>query len=134
MNPPAPHGLVCPISIMYPVPHHGKSARTHGLRGSSSRRQLRTADDLPRHRTSRLSIRESDLAIYNCEFIAIRTLHESAAVSGQIEDHFRRMKLQPLEIDQVNIRLHARCERAAIEQAIKLRRVVRLALYCKLER
>ncbi len=102
--------------------------------GSCWWRHLRTTHHLARHRTGWLAVGESDVAIHDCKFIAVRTLHEPPSVSRQIEDHFWRMKPQALEIDQINIRFHARRERSAIEQAIELRRVVRMALYRELKR
>ena len=66
--------------------------------------------------------------------VALGTLYEAPAAGGKVVDDLRRMKAQPIEIDQVDIGALARLQPAAIMEAEEIGRLAGLPLHHEFER
>src|SRR2546423_590126 len=78
------------------------------------------AHDFARHGAGGLARLIRDFATNDRIVIAVDTLDEPPAVGRQIENHLGRMQAQIVEIDQVDVGLHASRQYSSIAQSIKL--------------
>src|SRR5215470_6028804 len=76
----------------------------------------------------------SDLAAHDRVFIAVHLLDKPARSGWEIVNDLWRIKMQAVEVDQVDIRFHPRSQDAAIPEAIELSRLAGLKFYYLFQR
>jgi len=62
-------------------------------------------------------ILKSHPAGLHCGNITFRLLHQTAATSRQVMHDVWWLLVKPVEIDDVDVRLHARCQNTAVVQS-----------------
>src|SRR5262245_60147786 len=78
------------------------------------RRRLRAADEATGERSCRLALARDDLTRDQCGKVAFGALDEAAAATGQVVNHLRRVDVQPIVIDDIDVGLGAAANDAAV--------------------
>src|SRR5437660_8441982 len=91
-------------------------------------------DQLSRPAAGFLALLEDGRARRNRHVVAVDMLDQAASAGRQVEDHLWGMQVQPVEVDDVHIRLQARLQPATVAEAEEFCRLARHLLNHILER
>src|SRR6476620_1516408 len=78
------------------------------------RRRLRAADEATGERTCRLALARDDLTRDQRGKVAFGALDEAAAATGQVVNHLRRVDVQPIVVDDIDVGFGAAANDAAV--------------------
>ena len=104
------------------------------MRPSEYGRSGGRADQLSGPGPGLLPLLEDRRARADRHVVAVDMLHQAPSAGRQVEDHLGGMQAQPVEVDDVHVRLHARLQATAIAEAEEIRRLAGLRLHHILER
>src|SRR5262245_6984043 len=100
----------------------------------ASRRRLRAAEQAPGGGAGRLAALHHDLAMQDLGLVAVGALQQAAGPAREVVGHLGAVEAEALPVDQVQVRLVAGGDDAAVEEAVEARRLARHAPHRELER